>query len=90
MGCRFHPSIRHSQYFSANPDRRKRLYSSATGVYREGCGLGAVLTSWGAGEYLHLVLRLNRAALPAEALFCIRHQRLRLTRPSATSKRSGR
>jgi hypothetical protein len=31
VGCRFHPSVRHSQYFSANPDRRKRLYSSPTG-----------------------------------------------------------
>ena len=72
VGCRFHPAIRHSQFFSANPDRRKRLYSSPTGVYREGCGLGGVLMSWGAGEYLHLVLRLNRVALPAEALFCLR------------------
>ena len=72
VGCRFHPAIRHSQFFSANPDRRKRLYSSPTGVYRDGCGLGGVLMSWGAGEYLHLVLRLNRVALPAEALFCLR------------------
>ncbi|KAL4435901.1 hypothetical protein ABPG77_000663 [Micractinium sp. CCAP 211/92] len=77
VGCRFHPSVRHSQFFSANPDRRKRLYSSPTGVYREGCGLGGVLMSWGAGEYLHLVLRLNRAPLPPEALFCIRHLKLR-------------
>lgn len=77
VGCRFHPSVRHSQYFSANPDRRKRLYSSPTGVYRERCGLGGVLMSWGAGEYLHLVLRLNRVSLPPEALFCIRHMKLR-------------
>ncbi|KAL4458795.1 hypothetical protein ABPG75_013660 [Micractinium tetrahymenae] len=77
VGCRFHPSVRHSQFFSANPDRRKRLYSSPTGVYREGCGLGGVLMSWGAGEYLHLVLRLNRVPLPPDALFCIRHLKLR-------------
>lgn len=32
VGCRFHPAVRHSQYFSANPDRRKRLYSSPTGA----------------------------------------------------------
>lgn len=41
-------------------------------MYREGCGLGGVLMSWGAGEYLHLVLRLNRVPLPPEALFCLR------------------
>lgn len=35
VGCRFHPAVRHSQYFSANPDRRKRLYSSPTGA----CGV---------------------------------------------------
>ncbi len=72
MGCRFHPAVAYSQYFSANPDRRKRLYNSPTGVYRQGCGLGGVLMSWGAGEYVHLVLRLNGATLPPEALFCIR------------------
>ncbi len=72
VGCRFHPSICYSQYFSANPDRRKRLYNSPTGVYRQGCGLGAVLMSWGAGEYLHMVLRLNDSTLPPEALFCLR------------------
>jgi hypothetical protein len=72
VGCRFHPAVAYSQYFSANPDRRKRLYNSPTGVYRQGCGLGSVLMSWGAGEYLHMVLRLNGVALPPEALFCIR------------------
>lgn len=83
VGCRFHPAVRHSQYFAANPDRRKRLYASPTGVYREGCGLGGVLMSWGAGEYLHLVLRLNRVALPAEALFCLRCVSVRRARACA-------
>lgn len=41
-------------------------------MYREGCGLGGVLMSWGAGEYVHMVLRLNRVPLPPEALFCVR------------------
>lgn len=49
----------------------------AAGVYREGCGLGGVLMSWGAGEYLHMVLRLNRVPLPPEALFCVRSAQLR-------------
>ena len=49
----------------------------AAGVYREGCGLGGVLMSWGAGEYVHMVLRLNRVPLPPEALFCVRSAQLR-------------
>lgn len=42
VGCRFHPSILHSQFFSANPDRRRRAYSTATGMYAPGCGLNSV------------------------------------------------
>lgn len=74
VGCRFHSSILHSQFFSANPDRRKRTYSTPTGVYAAGCGLSAVCMSWGGAEYLYLVLLLNRVKLPNEALWLLRHQ----------------
>lgn len=42
------------------------------GVYQEGCGLRNVYMSWGAAEYLYMLLVLNQTALPEEALFMIR------------------
>ena len=56
MGCRYHPSIVCSQFFSVNPDRRRRLFnSSPCGMYAPGCGLAEVTMSWSAPEYLHMV-----------------------------------
>jgi inositol oxygenase len=75
VGCRFHPAIVHSQYFAANPDRRRRMYATPTGVYAPRCGLTTVLMSWSAAEYLYLVLIKNRTVLPPEALFVVRHQK---------------
>jgi inositol oxygenase len=70
-----------AQYFSANPDRRRRLYNTPLGMYSPGCGLANVYMSWGAPEYLYLVLELNRVPLPAEAMFIIRnHKFAALTR----------
>jgi inositol oxygenase len=74
VGCRFHSSVLHSQFFSANPDRRRRTYSTPTGVYAPGCGLNGVCMSWGSAEYLYLVLLLNKIKLPKEALWLLRHQ----------------
>jgi hypothetical protein len=64
LGCRFSPHILGSQYFTANPDRRRRLYNTATGLYDPGCGLLNVVMSWSAPEYLYLVLSLNSTRLP--------------------------
>lgn len=75
VGCRFHPAIIHSQFFQANPDRRRRAYMTATGMYTPGCGLQSVLMSWSYAEYLYLVLLKNRVPLPSEALFLIRYQK---------------
>lgn len=75
VGCRFHPAIVHSQYFQANPDRRRRAYATPTGVYQQGCGLSAVCMSWSGAEYLYMVLARNRTLLPPEALFLIRYQK---------------
>ena len=55
VGCRFHPAIACSQFFSVNPDRRRRIYSTPTGVYKPNCGLAAVHMSWSASEYLYMV-----------------------------------
>ena len=55
VGCRFHPAIACPQFFSVNPDRRRRMYSTDTGVYKEHCGLAAVHMSWSASEYLYMV-----------------------------------
>jgi inositol oxygenase len=41
-------------------------------VYQEGCGLRNVYMSWGAAEYLYMLLVLNQTQLPEEALFMIR------------------
>jgi len=75
VGCRFHPSVVHSQYFQANPDRRRRAYASATGVYQQGCGLSSICMSWSGAEYLYMVVAKNRTLLPPEALFLIRYQK---------------
>lgn len=72
LGCRFAPSIASSQFFSVNPDRRRRLYNTPAGMYEPHCGLSHVHTSWSAAEYLHQALRLNQCRLPEEALFVIR------------------
>ncbi len=55
VGCRFSPEIACAQFFSVNPDRRRRLYSTPAGMYRPGCGLAAVYMSWSAAEYLYMV-----------------------------------
>ncbi|GIL44031.1 hypothetical protein Vafri_1604 [Volvox africanus] len=82
LGCRFSPHILGSQYFTANPDRRRRLYNTPTGLYDSGCGLLNVVMSWSAQEYLYLVLMLNRVPLPPDASWILRHAKfLSLTRP---------
>lgn len=72
LGVHPWPQISHHEYFSANPDRRRRLYSTPTGIYQPGCGLKNVYMSWGAPEYLYMMLVLNQVALPEEALFILR------------------
>ncbi|MEW5299234.1 MAG: hypothetical protein WDW36_002269 [Sanguina aurantia] len=88
VGCRPSPHICGNQYFSTNPDRRRRLYTSATGCYSAFCGLSNLAMSWSGSEYLHTMLLLNRNTqpassdqLPREAMFLLRHQNFKtLTR----------
>ncbi|GLC39446.1 hypothetical protein PLESTB_001349600 [Pleodorina starrii] len=82
LGCRFSPHILGAQYFTANPDRRRRLYNTPTGLYDPGCGLLNCVMSWSAPEYLYLVISLNSSRLPQDALWVLRHAKfLTLTRP---------
>ncbi|KAG2487522.1 hypothetical protein HYH03_013803 [Edaphochlamys debaryana] len=82
LGCRFSPHILGSQYFTANPDRRRRAYNTQTGIYNPGCGLLSVVMSWSAPEYLYLILLLNRAPMPEDALWVLRHAKFTtLSRP---------
>ena len=73
VGCRFDPRIAGSQFFAANPDRRKRDYSTSTGVYAPGCGLMEVDMCWSGDEYTTGCLLRANSPLPAAALFCLRY-----------------
>lgn len=75
LGCRFASQISSSQFFSVNPDRRRRLYNTPCGMYQARCGLQNVYMSWGGPEYLYLVLLLNQTTLPPEAMAIIRYQK---------------
>uniref|UniRef100_A0A7S2YZR9 Inositol oxygenase n=1 Tax=Chloropicon laureae TaxID=464258 RepID=A0A7S2YZR9_9CHLO len=80
VGCKFSEDISFSQYFSSNPDRRKRAYNRpANGLYPRHCGLRNVRMSWSGAEWLHTVLQMSAHAhkLPQEALFLIRYQRFK-------------
>lgn len=75
LGCRFSTDIQGAQHFTANPDRRRRIYNSPLGIYSPQCGLESVFMSWQANEYLFLLLLLNETKLPPAALFILRHQK---------------
>jgi inositol oxygenase len=77
VGCRFSSSIANSNFFQANPDRRKKSYSTPLGIYQPRCGLKSVFMSWSGAEYLYMVLALNKTNLPSEALFMIRYHKFR-------------
>ena len=71
VGCRFDRRIVFPDSFDANPDSKDPVYSSALGIYEEGCGLENVILSWGHDEYLYHVLK-DQSRLPPEALAMIR------------------
>ncbi len=70
VGCAFSERIVYPEYFEANPDSSVPEYSTPLGIYEEGCGLDAVLMSWGHDEYLYHVLK---DSLPEEGLYMIRY-----------------
>lgn len=70
VGCRYSSSIVLPQFFADNPDSANSLYQTECGIYSKGCGLDAVLMSWGHDEYLYQVVKDH---LPIEALYIIRY-----------------
>jgi len=85
VGCRFDSRVSGSQFFTVNPDRRRRLLNTPLGIYKPRCGLQHVFMSWGAPEFLYLVLSLNLTRLPQEALFLLRNQKfLTLTKTGSS------
>lgn len=70
VGCAFSDRVVYPEYFAENPDAQDPRYASEAGLYQPGCGLDAVLMSWGHDEYLYHVLKDH---LPLEALYVIRY-----------------
>lgn len=70
VGCAFDPRVVFAELFAGNPDCADPRYMTPLGIYEPGCGLDALLLSWGHDEYLYHVLR---DYLPAPALAVIRY-----------------
>lgn len=69
VGCQHADAVVLAELFDANPDRRDARYASECGIYRAGCGLDALIMSWGHDEYLYQVLG---RFLPERARWIIR------------------
>lgn len=69
-GCAFSPKNVFPEFFAANPDSREPRFQTENGIYTPGCGLDAVVLSWGHDEYIYHVCR---DYLPAEALYMLRY-----------------
>ena len=70
VGCRWSEKIVFHEFFAENPDRDAQEYQGECGMYEPGCGLDAVLMSWGHDEYLYHVVK---DYLPEPALYMIRY-----------------
>lgn len=72
VGCQHSDSIVFSNQFDANPDSTNPEYSTPTGLYASGCGLDALIMSWGHDEYMYRMLKFNECTIPQEGLNMIR------------------
>eukprot|EP00754_Rhynchopus_humris_P027275 Rhum_TRINITY_DN15079_c0_g2::Rhum_TRINITY_DN15079_c0_g2_i1::g.136863::m.136863/K00469/MIOX; inositol oxygenase len=73
LGCAPDKSCAFHQFFAQNPDASHPVYSTPTGVYKEGCGVDALEMSWGHDEYMYQVLRRNGCTIPKQGLDMIRY-----------------
>lgn len=73
LGCPFHSSIVHSEFFNENPDYRNPKFNIKNGIYEEGCGLDELVMSWSHDEYMYQVMKRNKTTLPPQALFIVRY-----------------
>ena len=78
VGCHIPDQIVFPEFNESNPDMKDARYKTVNGMYEEGCGLDAVMCSWGHDEYLYSVLKHNKVDLPEEALYVIRYHSLYL------------
>ena len=72
VGCNIPDQIVFPEFNEDNPDMKDAIYKTANGMYEEGCGLDAVMCSWGHDEYLYSVLKHNKVDLP-ESIICDSH-----------------
>jgi inositol oxygenase len=70
VGCTWSEKIVYPEFFELNEDRNVEEYQTPLGIYAEGCGLDAVLMSWGHDEYLYQV---TRPYLPEPAQYMVRY-----------------
>jgi len=77
VGCAMPSELIFPELNAANPDLQHVERCTELGIYEEGCGLDAVMCSFGHDEYLYEVLRQTAGVkLPKEALFVIRYHSL--------------
>jgi inositol oxygenase len=69
-GCAFSPKNVFPRFFEANPDSKIARFQTPNGIYAEGCGLDAVVLSWGHDEYIYHVAK---DYLPPEGLAMLRY-----------------
>ncbi len=70
VGCAYSDKIVFAELLADNPDSRVPEYQTPCGIYDAGCGLDAVMMSWGHDEYMYHVVK---DYLPPEALYMIRY-----------------
>merc|ERR1712048_1219948 len=58
--------------FKGNPDLKDAVYSTANGMYKEGCGISNLMMSWGHDEYMYWALKENGCTIPDAGLNMIR------------------
>ncbi|CAN0096263.1 unnamed protein product, partial [Discosporangium mesarthrocarpum] len=72
VGAPFPDTINCPSYNAANPDMLDPQLSNKgtcpAGMYQAGCGLGNTLLCFSGPEYMHMVLRHNKAAIPKEGM----------------------
>lgn len=78
VGCALPQTLVFPQYNANNPDSTDPRYNTTNGMYTPGCGLDALLCSWGHDEYLYRILTdpANPNTLPPVARHIVRYHSL--------------
>ncbi|HVN85901.1 MAG TPA: inositol oxygenase family protein [Candidatus Binatia bacterium] len=70
VGCAYSPNIIRHDFLKQNPDWTNPDYQTRNGIYEEGCGLDAVVFSYGHDEYMYQIMKDH---LPADFAWAIRY-----------------